>query len=213
MYCMLQGRDNIIDMLLDSPQYLNAVQTMCPHILRYLTAAVVCNRAKTNAFRDLVKVIQQEKYQYSDPITEFVECLYVHFDFDGAQKKLRECETVIENDFFLTACLDDFRDNARLAIFETFCRIHECVSIDMLAERLAMEKQEAEVWIATLIRNARLPAKIDYKQGHVIMGQQAIEPYQTLVHKTQQLSLRTQMQVQSLQHKLAHPDRNQWNDV
>lgn len=23
-----------------------------------------------------------------------MECLYVNFDFDGAQKKLRECETV-----------------------------------------------------------------------------------------------------------------------
>jgi len=36
----------------------------------------------------------QESYTYRDPITEFVECLYVNFDFDGAQKKLRECETV-----------------------------------------------------------------------------------------------------------------------
>ena len=44
--------------------------------------------------KDLVKVIQQESYTYKDPITEFLECLYVNFDFDGAQQKLRECETV-----------------------------------------------------------------------------------------------------------------------
>lgn len=44
--------------------------------------------------KDLVKVIQQESYTYRDPITEFLECLYVNFDFDGAQKKLRECEQV-----------------------------------------------------------------------------------------------------------------------
>ena len=36
--------------------------------------------------KDLAKVIQQESYTYKDPITEFVECLYVNFDFDGAQK-------------------------------------------------------------------------------------------------------------------------------
>lgn len=36
----------------------------------------------------------QESYTYKDPITEFVECLYVNFDFDSAQKKLRECESV-----------------------------------------------------------------------------------------------------------------------
>ncbi|XP_003741003.1 eukaryotic translation initiation factor 3 subunit E-A [Galendromus occidentalis] len=210
-----QGRDFIIDLFLYQPPYLNAIQTMCPHILRYLTAAVVCNRGKATAFRELVKVIQQENYQYSDPITEFVQCLYVNFDFDGAQKKLRECETVIQNDFFLTACLEDFRENARLLIFETFCRIHECVSIDMLAERLNMEKAEAEVWIVNLIRGARLPAKIDYKLGHVVMGQQATEPYQTLVDKTQDLVLRTQFQVQNLQLKSAqsNPDRVQWSNV
>ena len=36
----------------------------------------------------------QESYIYKDPITEFLECLYVNFDFDSAQQKLRECETV-----------------------------------------------------------------------------------------------------------------------
>lgn len=107
---------------------------------------------------------------YKDPITEFVECLYVNFDFDGAQKKLRECEQVrddivqcidvltvvfycactillcvcnncecvcidqvLDNDFFLVACVDDFIENARLLVFETFCRIHQCITIEYVA--------------------------------------------------------------------------------
>ena len=37
---------------------------------------------------------RQESYAYRDPITEFVECLYIKFDFDMAQKKLVECEKV-----------------------------------------------------------------------------------------------------------------------
>lgn len=46
--------------------------------------------------------ITQESYTYKDPITEFVECLYVNFDFDSAQKKLRECESVsVHAGFFL----------------------------------------------------------------------------------------------------------------
>ena len=103
----------------------------------------------------------QESYSYRDPITEFVECLYVNFDFDMAQQKLLECEKVsdmphrviiylmdisvpavmtgflslcclsqvLDNDFFLVACKADFIENARLSIFETFCRIHHCISI------------------------------------------------------------------------------------
>lgn len=39
--------------------YLNAIQTMCPHILRYLATAVIINRGRRNALKDLVKVIQQ----------------------------------------------------------------------------------------------------------------------------------------------------------
>ncbi len=49
------------------------------------------------------QVLQQEEYEFSDPVTQFLTCLYVDFDFEGAQQKLAECETVLENDFFLTA--------------------------------------------------------------------------------------------------------------
>jgi translation initiation factor 3 subunit E len=50
--------------------------------------------------KDLVKVIQEESYTYRDPITSFIEDLYVNFDFKGAQQKLRECRDVLFNDFF-----------------------------------------------------------------------------------------------------------------
>lgn len=43
---------------------------------------------------DVLSTFLQESYTYRDPIIEFLECLYVNFDFDGAQQKLRECETV-----------------------------------------------------------------------------------------------------------------------
>lgn len=198
-----KGRDLIIDMFLYQPLYLNAIQTTCPHILRYLTTAVITNKTRRRTvLKDLVKVIQQESYTYKDPITEFVECLYVNFDFDGAQQKLRECEEVLVNDFFLVACLEDFIENARLLIFETFCRIHECISIRMLAEKLNMSEEEAERWIVNLIRNARLDAKIDSKLGHVVMGTQAISPYQQVIEKTKTLAFKSQMLAMNIEKKL-----------
>ncbi|CAH1774824.1 unnamed protein product [Owenia fusiformis] len=197
-----KGRDSIIDMFLYEPQYLNAIQTMCPHILRYLTTAVITNKRRRTVLKDLVKVIQQESYKYRDPITEFLECLYVNFDFDGAQQKLRECEKVLVNDFFLVACLDDFIENARLFIFETFCRIHQCISINMLAEKLNMPSEEAERWIVNLIRNARLDAKIDSKLGHVVMGTQSVSPYQQVIEKTKGLAFRSQMLSMNIDKKL-----------
>merc|ERR1712071_385443 len=97
-------------------------------------------------------------------------------DFDAAQQKLRQCKDVLLNDFFLVAVLDDFIENARLMIFETFCRIHQCISINMLAEKLNMTGEDAERWIVNLIRNARLDAKIDSQQGHVVMATQTVSP-------------------------------------
>ncbi|KAI5606599.1 eukaryotic translation initiation factor 3 subunit E-A [Silurus asotus] len=202
----------IILQLTPSNRYLNAIQTMCPHILRYLTTAVITNkdvRKRRQVLKDLVKVIQQESYTYKDPITEFVECLYVNFDFDGAQKKLRECESVLVNDFFLVACLEDFIENARLFIFETFCRIHQCISISMLADKLNMTPEEAERWIVNLIRNARLDAKIDSKLGHVVMGNNAVSPYQQVIEKTKSLSFRSQMLAMNIEKKLSHSNRNE----
>ncbi|XP_022102248.1 eukaryotic translation initiation factor 3 subunit E-B-like [Acanthaster planci] len=188
-----QGRDVIIDKFLYQPAYLNAIQTTCPHILRYLTTAVITNKnRRRTVLKDLVKVIQQESYTYRDPITEFVECLYVNFNFDGAQQKLRDCETVLINDFFLVACIEDFIENARMFIFETFCRIHNCISINMLSDKLNMQAEDAERWIVNLIRNAHLDAKIDSKLGHVVMGSQNVSPYQQVIEKTKNLIYRSQ---------------------
>jgi len=78
-----QGRDGIIDLFLYQPEYSNTIQTVCPWILRYLTTAVITNKKRRGVLKDLVKIIQQESYTYRDPITEFLECLYVKFDFDG----------------------------------------------------------------------------------------------------------------------------------
>lgn len=75
-------------------RYLNAIQTNAPHLLRYLATAFIVNKRRRPQFKDFIKVIQQEQYSYKDPITEFLACVYVNYDFDGAQKKMRECEEV-----------------------------------------------------------------------------------------------------------------------
>merc|ERR1712080_801656 len=206
-----KGRDLIIELFLYQKQYLNAIQTTCPWILRYLSTAVIINKnSRRNVMKDLVKVIQEESYTYKDPITPFIEDLYVNFNFDGAQQKLRQCEEVLESDFFLVSCLNDFIENSRLMIFETFCRIHQCISISMLAEKLNMNPNEAEKWIVNLIRQAKLDAKIDSQQGHVVMGTQTTSPYQQLIEKTKALSFRSQMLQLNVEKKKKAQDQPNW---
>jgi len=98
--------------------------------------------------------------------------------------------------FFLVGCVEEFMENARLLIFETFCRIHHCITIDMLAEKLNMDPEDAERWIVNLIRNASLDAKIDSQQGTVVMGSQALSPYQIIIEKNEKIYL--------IEHKCSH---------
>jgi len=58
--------------------------------------AVVINKRRRNVLKDLIKVISQERYEYRDPVTDFLYCLFVDFDFQAAQDKLALCEEVRE---------------------------------------------------------------------------------------------------------------------
>merc|ERR1719476_856289 len=204
---------NRLKQFIDESTFGSSLQTLQQRtwILRYLATAVITNKStRRNVMKDLIKVIQEESYTYQDPITSFIEDLYVNFDFDGAQQKLRDCETVLVNDFFLVACLDDFIENSRMMIFETFCRIHQCISISMLAEKLNMGTEEAERWIVNLIRNAKLDAKIDSQLGHVVMGTQTTSPYEQLIERTKALSFRSQMLQMNIEKKKKAQDQPNW---
>jgi len=199
-----KGRDDLIELFLNSQPYLNAIQIACPHLLRYVSVSVVtCKSKQKNTLKDLMRVIDVERNSYRDPVTDFLSCLYLDFDFDEAQKKLRECEDVLLNDFFLTGLLDDFRENARLLIFEMFCRIHQCIGLDMLANRLNMDRADAERWIVDLIRNYRIEgAKIDSQSGQVVMTAKPISVHEQVMENTKRLTFRAQqaaLQLEKLQ--------------
>ncbi|XP_031396717.1 eukaryotic translation initiation factor 3 subunit E isoform X1 [Punica granatum] len=195
------GRTQIID-LFNQDKYINAIQTSAPHLLRYLATAFIVNKRRRTQFKDFIKVIQQEQHSYKDPITEFLACVYVNYDFDGAQKKMRECEEVILNDPFLgkrvedgnfstVPLRDEFLENARLFIFETYCRIHRRIDMGVLAEKLNLNYEEAERWIVNLIRGSKLDAKIDSKSGTVLMEPNHLNVYEQLIDHTKALSGRT----------------------
>ncbi|KAJ1643022.1 eukaryotic translation initiation factor 3 subunit E [Coemansia erecta] len=187
-----KGRDGIVDTFMH-PRYINTIQNACPWILRYLTAAVVTNRRRRNIMQDLVKIIEQVSYTYRDPVTDFIEALYVDFDFDRAASKLEQCEDVLERDFFLTGAVDDFVENARFFFAEVYCRIHKRIDMPGLAKRLNMKQEEAEKWIVKLIRDTRMDAKIDFKDNTVIMNPSYNPIYQQVIERTKALVFRSQV--------------------
>jgi len=196
-----KGHDGIIDLFL-SEKYLQAIQTNCPWLLRYLTTAVIINKRRRSTLKDLVRVIDREHDLAGDPVTTFLECLYVNFDFDGAQTTLAKCEKALRADYFLCNCADAFMEDARLFVFETYCRIHTKIDIAMLADKLVMEKERAEKWVVDLIRGALLDAKIDSEKACVVMGTEKTTVYSQVIDKTRDLSNRSAALLSALETKV-----------
>jgi translation initiation factor 3 subunit E len=206
------GLEQLVDMF-HSEKYKQAITTNAPHLLRYLTAAVLlCKRrvtkkaaAGSNAearrlMKNLINVMQD--CEYTDPIVEFVNCLCVKFDFDSAQTKLVECEKVLSTDFFLCHQTALFMEEARVFVFENYCRIHNKIDLAALGEKLAMDQEQAERWIVDLIRNAELDAKIDSEKGCVVMGASTQSVYEQVMERTRDLNVRSATLAQNLNNAL-----------
>lgn len=193
------SRDQILDLFF-SPPFINTIQTSCPWILRYLTAAVITGRGRTRnsgqyqkQLKDIVRIVKQEAYEYTDPVTDFVRALYIDFDFEEAQRQLSLAEDLLRSDFFLCATADLFVDAARHLISESYCKIHARIDIKDLSARLGLNQDEGEKWIVNLIRDTRVDAKIDYKEGTVVMNHPPSSVYQQVIERTKGGFFRTQV--------------------
>lgn len=138
------GRGGLVDLMF-TDRYLNAAQTVAPHLLRYAAVAAVVGsggsgrRRRSAAMRDLARVVEQESYEYRDPVTEFVRRLYVDHDFEGAREALAEAGPVMEGDFFVAALAREFADAARNLVFENYCKVHERIDLASLSSKLRLE--------------------------------------------------------------------------
>ncbi|KAJ4163751.1 hypothetical protein LMH87_005459 [Akanthomyces muscarius] len=199
------AREPILDMFFSAP-YINTVQTACPWILRYLIAAVITSRGRSSAtgnnrsssiqqkqLKDVIRYVRQEAYEYADPVTQFVNALYIAHDFEAAREALRAAEDVCRADFFLASSADAFVDAARHLICESYCKIFSRMNIRDLSAKLGLNPDDGEKWIVNLIRETRLDAKIDSKDGTVIMNHPPNNVYQQVIEKTKGGFFRTQV--------------------
>jgi len=227
--CQNSDMDGLLDLFLGE-KYLQAISTHAPHLLRYLTSAILLSKRRKNAMssgssdrgyrakipegnklmKDLLKIMREcgtiETTSLSttpattDPIVQLIECLLVKFDFDAAQEKLIDCEAVLQTDYFLCIQSQSFMEEARIQIFEHYCRIHHKIEVKTLAEKLAMDTSRAEKWIVDLIRSSTLlNAKIENEC--VVMGfagSDKVSVYEQVMEKTKDLNMRSTALVSNL---------------
>merc|ERR1711957_727240 len=178
---------------------LSIISLSCPHLFRYVSASLILNKRLKHLVKDTVWMINHESGGYGDPITRFLTALYTEMDFEQAQRELTRCEVVCKGDHFLAPHWTEFQDNARLHIFESYCRTHQCINIQMIASKLNMEAVGAELWIVKLIQNAKLDARIDSEKSRVVMTKAPPNVYQQVIEKTKNLAFRSTMLVSNME--------------
>jgi len=194
--------DKVENKLLDfflNEKSLSIISLSCPHLFRYVGACLILQKRLKHLVKDTVWIIHHESSSYSDPVTRFLLALYTDMDFDEAQRELQQCSLACKGDFFLVQHWAEFEENARLLIFETYCRIHQCINIEMIASKLNMEAEEAELWIVKLIQNAKLDARIDSEKSRVVMSKAPPSVYQQVIEKTKNLAFRSTMLLSNLE--------------
>ncbi|PFH38390.1 PCI domain-containing protein [Besnoitia besnoiti] len=177
---------------------LSCVTVMCPHLLRYYAVYAILNRKRKDHFQAVIMAIGQSKNRYSDPFTSLLEALFLDFNFDEAQLHIARIGEECDSDFFLQPLKRAINEFARLLIFETYCRIHKCINVDMIAKKVNMSPEAAERWIVNLIRHARLEARIDSEKNRVQMSAAPPNLYQQVIDKTRNLCIRSNLILQNI---------------
>jgi translation initiation factor 3 subunit E len=183
--------------------YLQTIENLCPWLLRYYTAFVVLSPTRRQKMlRGVLTEIGDMSYQYSDPMTEFLSGIFKEFDFSIAQEKLKQCQTLIKNDFFLQIYQDKFMHEARVLICEMYCTINKRVDLVMLSEQLQMTEEEAERWMVDMVLNGSAgssqDAKVDASAKQIIMAAPNKAAHQNVMDKTRDYTVRSSMLMQTM---------------
>lgn len=141
----------------ETVRMLNTIQMNAPHLLRYLTAAVVLNRRRKNLLKDLIKVLLTSLKDLApatasaaatgsatttDPLLNFLLSLYVDYNFASALHWLTEARTMLGNDFFLgDATGKEIIENCRVMLFEVYCSVHSRVSFQQMIENVDLSAE------------------------------------------------------------------------
>lgn len=131
-------------------RYLQAVSTICPHLLRYMVMAVILlndsrddPRMQRTELHEIAAIVQEETSSYKDSLPEFLRLLWVENDFDGAAECFKDCQRDVNNDFFLSYYLDVFNDAARLIILKQYCRLYSRIRVSELCKYLLFTDEVA----------------------------------------------------------------------
>jgi translation initiation factor 3 subunit E len=126
------------------PAYMNTLQMLCPHLLQYVTVAVMIVSKKN--IKDLNKILCLESTR--DPILSLFEALFYTLDLAAASQLLPLVQEWMEKDYFLKNFAKEFMDASRQVLLETCLKIHHSLTFDALTDILNFKNStQFHAWI------------------------------------------------------------------
>ncbi|ODV85680.1 hypothetical protein CANARDRAFT_27783 [[Candida] arabinofermentans NRRL YB-2248] len=183
------GLESLVDLFFSS-SYLSTIQASCPWILRYLVVAVLNSKPqqRQKRLKDLVKAVQIESYEYSDPFTNLINALYVDFDFEKIGSIFKEVKVLAETDFFIgNLPSTELIKNIETLIFEVVSKVYKALPVEELKTFLNIESDDEIVSIASESKDT-----ITVENGAVnIKKAETGSVYQQLYEKTKAFNFKT----------------------
>ena len=168
---------------------LSYIEIAAPHLLRYLTVAVVTGERRRQVLPRVQNSIIQERYRFEDPITSFVDKV-LSAEYHCADAELAKAEALLENDFFLCNVKKEFLASARALNFMNFSSVHNRVDISKIDTNAAGDSEATEAWLVDMLRTSHSDAKIDSKNQYLLMGGNPPEIPQQVLDLTKPLPTR-----------------------
>jgi len=82
------------------------------------------NRNYAFDFYKLTEIIKRGVVKYTDPFVEFIENLYLNFDFDSASENIKQINEIISGDVLLLHLRDRIIESCHFLYFKVYCKIH-----------------------------------------------------------------------------------------
>lgn len=102
-------------------------------MIRYLIAAIICskNYQQYGQFnlKNLLNLISKDVCDYTDSFVEYIKLILIDFNFENAEKKLKQLSKDLKEDYFLSKKADYIIKNAQNLFFDIYCRIFDTVEI------------------------------------------------------------------------------------
>lgn len=182
-----------------SSAYLNAIQTKAPHLLRYLTSAVLTTaagkltqQAQLRRCRDLARLLSAET-EYTDPFVAFAKCAFVTFDLGQASSILAQAKDAASADYFLNHIASDLLRAMQIIMIETYLRLHRNSNIDTLSRLVSLSQAELTQILQEDL--GHLNVDVDEEDGVVeFVRRVSANPLQEMIHKIVERSQGAQMQ-------------------